>query len=42
MRELRQRNSVRLESALIRIAAFAVMLAGMWFLSWQLGNVIGN
>jgi hypothetical protein len=42
MREtLRQRDFVRLESLLIRVAALAVVLAGTWFISWQLGHAIG-
>ncbi|WP_281172714.1 hypothetical protein [Jiangella gansuensis] len=41
MREvLRQRNTVRVESALMRLAIVAVILAGTWFISWQLSNAI--
>ncbi|PSK99704.1 hypothetical protein CLV30_1177 [Haloactinopolyspora alba] len=38
---LRQRGSVRLEYTLVRLAAVAVLLAGMWFISWQLGHIVG-
>ncbi|WP_275263975.1 hypothetical protein [Jiangella asiatica] len=41
MREvLRQRNSVRVESALMRLAVVAIILAGTCFISWQLSHAI--
>ncbi len=30
-----------MEFALVRLAAFAVLLAGLWFIAWQLSSVIG-
>lgn len=41
MREgLRERTTVRIESLLLRLAAFAVILAGTWFIAWQLAHAI--
>ncbi|SDT29383.1 hypothetical protein [Jiangella sp. DSM 45060] len=37
---LRERSSLRIESALMRLAVFAVILAGTWFISWQLAHAI--
>ena len=40
---LRQRRTLRLETTLIYVAVVAIVFAGTFFLSWQLGHVIrGN